>query len=591
MIFLPNGAGITLSSKAIKSQTSFILEDPGAGTNVVNLVAPTLSGDWTFTFPTTGGTNNYVLTTNGSGVTTWAANPSGSVIGPGSATDTAIVRFNGTSGLLVENSGVLIDGSNNITGVVTLTSSGALRSNTSLILEDPGAGTNTTTIHSATLASSYAITLPVDAGTSGQVLSTDGTGVLSWTTAATGDVHGPGSATDTAIARFNGTTGKIIENSGILIDASNNVTGVLTLISTGALRSNTSLILEDPGAGTNTTTIQSATLGSSYTITLPTTAGTNNYVLTTNGSGVTTWAANPSGGIIGPGSSTDRAIVIFNGTTGQLAQNSVVTITSGGIINTSAAEIDFNSVAVLKTISADKNVSVGELSMPAPTASTGIQDTAVGYNALHALTTSVGSTGVGYNAGALVTSGNHNTLIGNAAGAALTTQSGNTIIGYNAGLLATSAQNTMIGDQAGAAHTNGTGATYLGWKAGNAVSTSANNTLLGNGSGLLTTGANNTYVGNSAGATGTSAHDNTVIGNTADVGAGNNYCIVLGTEAVATASNTLVIGSATGGHGITTTTTGGTTNGTATALTLLPLGYLPVKLNGTVVNIPYYSPT
>lgn len=40
-----------------------------------------------------------------------------------------------------------------------------------------------------------------------------------------GDVVGPSSATDNAITRYDGTTGKIVQNSGILIDDSNNVTG------------------------------------------------------------------------------------------------------------------------------------------------------------------------------------------------------------------------------------------------------------------------------------------------------------------------------------------------------------------------------
>lgn len=45
----------------------------------------------------------------------------------------------------------------------------------------------------------------------------------------TGDVVGPASATDNAIARYDSTTGKLIQNSGIIIDDSNNVTGVGTL--------------------------------------------------------------------------------------------------------------------------------------------------------------------------------------------------------------------------------------------------------------------------------------------------------------------------------------------------------------------------
>ncbi|UCG35639.1 MAG: hypothetical protein JSW17_02250 [Candidatus Omnitrophota bacterium] len=58
-----------------------------------------------------------------------------------------------------------------------------MRANTSAIIEDPGVGTNTVTVQSPTgLAASYSLTLPVDDGTSGQVLSTDGSGTLSWAT-------------------------------------------------------------------------------------------------------------------------------------------------------------------------------------------------------------------------------------------------------------------------------------------------------------------------------------------------------------------------------------------------------------------------
>jgi hypothetical protein len=44
-----------------------------------------------------------------------------------------------------------------------------------------------------------------------------------------GDVTGAASSTDNAVARFNGTTGKSIQNSSVIIDDSNNVTGVATL--------------------------------------------------------------------------------------------------------------------------------------------------------------------------------------------------------------------------------------------------------------------------------------------------------------------------------------------------------------------------
>ena len=50
--------------------------------------------------------------------------------------------------------------------------------------------------------------------------------------AASGDVDGPSSATDNAIARYDGTTGKLIQNSSVTIDDSNNVSGVVQLNAT-----------------------------------------------------------------------------------------------------------------------------------------------------------------------------------------------------------------------------------------------------------------------------------------------------------------------------------------------------------------------
>lgn len=46
-----------------------------------------------------------------------------------------------------------------------------------------------------------------------------------------GDVAGPASATDNAVARFDATTGKLIQNSGVIIDDSNNISGLGTVAS------------------------------------------------------------------------------------------------------------------------------------------------------------------------------------------------------------------------------------------------------------------------------------------------------------------------------------------------------------------------
>jgi hypothetical protein len=87
-------------------------------------------------------------------------------------------------------------------------------------------------IQGATNAGSTTYTLPSADGTSGQVLSTNGTGTLSWTSAGgggTGDVVGPASATDNAVARFDLTTGKLIQNSSVIVDDSGSITGVASL--------------------------------------------------------------------------------------------------------------------------------------------------------------------------------------------------------------------------------------------------------------------------------------------------------------------------------------------------------------------------
>lgn len=52
----------------------------------------------------------------------------------------------------------------------------------------------------------------------------------------TGDVDGPGSSTDNAIVRWDGATGQHIQNSGVLIDDSNNISGAVNYTSTGYIQ-------------------------------------------------------------------------------------------------------------------------------------------------------------------------------------------------------------------------------------------------------------------------------------------------------------------------------------------------------------------
>jgi hypothetical protein len=75
-------------------------------------------------------TDGYVLTTGGAGtIPAWEAAPgggSGDFSGPGSSTDNAVLKFDGTGGKTGQNSGIIIDDSNNITGAANVTLSGEL---------------------------------------------------------------------------------------------------------------------------------------------------------------------------------------------------------------------------------------------------------------------------------------------------------------------------------------------------------------------------------------------------------------------------------------------------------------------------------
>jgi hypothetical protein len=74
----------------------------------------------------------------------------------------------------------------------------------------------------ATLSVNGAYSFPTSDGTANQVLATNGSGTLSFTSAAAGDVVGPASSTDNAVVRFDSTTGKLIKNSTVIMDNSGN---------------------------------------------------------------------------------------------------------------------------------------------------------------------------------------------------------------------------------------------------------------------------------------------------------------------------------------------------------------------------------
>jgi hypothetical protein len=89
-----------------------------------------------------------------------------------------------------------------------------------LRLEDTTDGDYVALVANGT-TTTYTLTLPAAQGGSNEVLRNNGSGVLTWE--AAGGVDGPGSATDNAIARFDGITGTIIQDSGLGINDANDL--------------------------------------------------------------------------------------------------------------------------------------------------------------------------------------------------------------------------------------------------------------------------------------------------------------------------------------------------------------------------------
>jgi hypothetical protein len=229
----------------------------------------------------------------------------------------------------------------------------------------------------------YSITLKTSGGTgiavsSGvtSILRCDGTNVVAVTPGAgvgSGDVSGPGSSTNNNLAVFSGTTGKVIADSGISVDTDTALAAnsdsrlasqkaVKTYVD-GIVAANDAMVFKGATDCSGNPNYPAADRGHTYRVSVAgkiggasgvnvevgdlfmcLTDGTSSGAQGAVGSNWTVIQTNIDGAVVGPASSTDGHVALFDGASGKLIKDSGLTIsgtntgdetttTAGALIN------------------------------------------------------------------------------------------------------------------------------------------------------------------------------------------------------------------------------------------------------------------
>lgn len=201
------------------------------------------------------------------------------------AGDRAVVAWSGSDFVTIASTAT--DGVSTISfGTTGLTpntaTSGAVTVAGTLAVANGGTGQTTYTNGQLLIGNTTGNTLTKATLTAGSGVSiTNGTGSITISaTGSGGDIVGPASSTDNAIVRFDGTTGKLVQNSGVTIDDSGNVgigitpivaLDVVGVIEAQAAATQDAIRLQGRAGGTGSfaVTLTPTTLSSNTTLTLP----------------------------------------------------------------------------------------------------------------------------------------------------------------------------------------------------------------------------------------------------------------------------------------------------------------------------------
>lgn len=178
-------------------------------------------------------------------------------------------------------------------------------------------------------------------------------------------------------------------------------------------------------------------------------------------------------------------------------------------------------------------------------ANEGSRNTVIGFQAANNMTSGVDNTIVGQRASYTKSASNYSTVIGSTA--AYNSSAGDylTIIGYNAGKDVSASENTLIGANTGLKVSTGGTNTFTGYRNGELATTAHNNSIFGAWSGTkLSSGARNVFLGRSAGNGVTVGTDNIAIGyNAYNGGTSGNNNIAIGQNSGPLTANAGFVGS------------------------------------------------
>jgi hypothetical protein len=251
----------------------------------------------------TGGTNGYVLQTDGAGNLSWTAQTGGGGNGSPGGSNTQ-VQFN-NAGTFGGDSDFTYNSTTNTLTVDTISGANAtfsnkvivnsnLTVNTSAVLRVAG---NINSVGSPNISFGTISNIHITGGTSGQVIATDGAGNLYWTTGGGGGGNGSPGGTNQAV-QFND-AGDFGGNVAFIYDSGN------SRLSVPSIKSNTTANFQ---GATNVNLGNVANLHIS--------GGLNGYVLQTDGSGNLSWSAGGGGGNGTPGGANTQVQFNSDGTFG-----------------------------------------------------------------------------------------------------------------------------------------------------------------------------------------------------------------------------------------------------------------------------------